>query len=123
MNEINYGLSIESSHFNNNGQIAGGSNNKNQYQLHTETQSKSLAETAAEIEKLLKQLEESNPTNTTGDQMVVATQAIEIIESNFTLKQRVLSVLESVGTEVFKQAVDHPVAHILVAGFEGLRNP
>ena len=47
MNEINYGLSIESSHFNNNGQIAGGSNNKNQYQLHTETQSKSLAETAS----------------------------------------------------------------------------
>lgn len=123
MNKINHGLFIEGSEFNNNGQIAGGSNNKNQYQVHTETQSKSLAETAAEIEKLLKQLEESNPTNTTGDPMVVATQAIEIIESNFTLKQRFLSVVESVGTEVFKQAVDHPAVHILVAFFEGLRNP
>ena len=123
MNEINYGLSIESSHFNNNGQIAGGSNNKNQYETYTETQSKSLTETAAEIQQLLKQLEESDSANTTTGSMALATQAIEIIESNFTLKQRVLSVLASVGTEVFKQAVDHPVAHILVAGFEGWRNP
>ena len=123
MNKINHGLFIEGSEFNNNGQIAGGSNNKNQYQVHTETQSKSLTETAAEIQQLLKQLEESDSANTTTGSRALATQAIEIIESNFTLKQRVLSVLASVGTEVFKQAVDHPLAHILVEGLEGWRNP
>ena len=123
MNEINYGLSIESSHFNNNGQIAGGSNNKNQYETYTETQSKSLAEIAAEIQKLLKPFEESNPTNTIGDQMVVATKVIEIIESNFTLKQQIVSVLQSVGTESFKNALDHPVAHILVAAFDSWTKP
>ena len=123
MNKINHGLSIEGSEFKNNGQIAGGSNNKNQYETYTETQSKSLAEIAAEIQKLLKPFEESNPTNTTGDQMVVATKVIEIIESNFILKQQIVSVLQSVGTESFKNALDHPIAHILVAAFDGWTKP
>ena len=123
MNKINHGLSIEGSEFKNNGQIAGGSNNKNQYKTYTETQSKSLAEIAAKIQKLLKPFEESNPINTTGDQMVVATKVIEIIESNFTLKQQIVSVLQSVGTESFKNALDHPIAHILVAAFDGWTKP
>jgi hypothetical protein len=123
MNKINDGLSIEGSEFKNNGQIAGGSNNKNQYKTYTETQSKSLAEIAAKIQKLLKPFEESNPINTTGDQMVVATKVIEIIESNFTLKQQIVSVLQSVGTESFKNALDHPIAHILVAAFDGWTKP
>jgi hypothetical protein len=89
----------------------------------TEAQPKSLAETAAEIQQLLRQLEESNPTNTTAGQMAVATQAIEIVESNPTLKQRVVGALQSAGTEAFKEALDHPVANILVAAFEGWTKP
>ena len=88
-----------------------------------EAQPKSLAETAAEIQQLLKQLEESNPTNTTAGQMAVATQAIEIVESNPTLKQRVVGALQSAGTEAFKEALDNPVANILVAAFEGWTKP
>ncbi|NET76909.1 MULTISPECIES: hypothetical protein [Okeania] len=125
MNETNDGVSIKGN-ITNNGQIAGGKNSKNHYEVHetiNEDQSKSLAETAAEIQELLKQLEQSNPTKTTAGQMTVATQAIEIIESNPTLKQRVVGTLKSAGTEALKEALDHPVANILVAGFEGWMKP
>ncbi|MDE5105552.1 MAG: hypothetical protein O4808_00225 [Trichodesmium sp. St17_bin3_1_1] len=43
------------------------------------------AVTAEEIRELLKQLEQTNSTETTTDQMAVAIQAIELVESNFTL--------------------------------------
>ncbi|NET80156.1 hypothetical protein D5R40_25185 [Okeania hirsuta] len=88
-----------------------------------EAQQKTLAETAAEIQQLLKQLEQSNPTETTAGQMAVVTQAIEIVENNPTLKQRVIGALKSVGTEAFKEALDNPVANILVAAFQGWIEP
>ena len=88
-----------------------------------ETPQKTLAETAAEIQQLLKQLEQSNPTETTAGQMAVATQAIEIVENNPTLKQRVIGVLKSAGTEAFKEALDNPIANVLVAAFQGWIEP
>ena len=81
------------------------------------------AVTAEEIRELLKQLEQTNSTETTTDQMAVAIQAIELVESNFTLKQRVISLLEAVETELFKELLDHPVANILVAAFKGCSKP
>ncbi|NEP04517.1 MAG: hypothetical protein F6K25_15565 [Okeania sp. SIO2G4] len=86
-------------------------------------QQKTLAETAAEIQQLLKQLEQSNSTETTAGQMAVVTQAIEIVENNPTLKQRVIGALKSGGTEAFKEAINHPVANVLVADFQGFREP
>ena len=84
---------------------------------------KTLAETAAEIQQLLQQLEQSNSTETVVRQMEVATQAIEVIKNNPTLKQRVIGVLKSAGTEAFKEAINHPVTNILVAGFQGWIEP
>ncbi|NEP06250.1 MAG: hypothetical protein F6K25_28230 [Okeania sp. SIO2G4] len=55
--------------------------------------------------------------------MAVVTQAIEIVENNPTLKQRVIGALKSVGTEAFKEALDNPVANILVAAFQGWIEP
>lgn len=84
---------------------------------------KTLAETAEEIQQLLQQLEQSNSTETRASQMEIATQVIENIENNFTLRQRVIGVLKSSGTEAFKEAINHPIANILVAGFQGWINP
>ena len=84
---------------------------------------KTLTETAAEIQKILKQLEQSNPTQTTAGQMTVAAQAIEIVENNPTLKQRVIGALKSAGTEAFKEALNNPVANVLVAAFQGWIEP
>ena len=55
--------------------------------------------------------------------MAFATQAIEVIKNRPTLKQRVIGVLKSAGTEAFKEAINHPVANILVAGFQGWIEP
>ncbi|OZH53214.1 hypothetical protein AFK68_19110 [Hydrocoleum sp. CS-953] len=82
-----------------------------------------LVETAKEIQELLKQLEQSNSTETTAGQMTVAAQAIEIMENDPTLKQRVIGVLKSAGTEAFKEALDNPVANVLVAAFQGWIEP
>ncbi|GGA54108.1 hypothetical protein [Okeania sp. KiyG1] len=126
MNETNNGVSIKSNSLTNNGQIAGGLNSKNHYEVYettNEAQSKSLAETAAEIQEILKQLEESNPTNTIAGQMEVAKKAIEIVNSKPTLKERVVGLLKSVGTQALKEALDNPVANILVEAFKGWTKP
>lgn len=90
------------------------------YDYSTNSEAKQdLVEAAQEIQQLLKQLEQSNPTEPTEEQMAVATQAIEVIKNHPTLKQRVIGVLKSAGTEAFKEAINHPIANILVAGFQG----
>nr|WP_293134896.1 pentapeptide repeat-containing protein [Okeania sp. SIO3I5] len=90
----------------------------NDYSTNPEAK-QNLVEVAQEIQQLLKQLEQSNSTETTVGQMAVAAQAIEIVENNPTLKQRVIGVLRSAGTEAFKEALDNPVANVLVAAFQG----
>ncbi|MGB3509846.1 MAG: hypothetical protein WBA93_11495 [Microcoleaceae cyanobacterium] len=77
-----------------------------------------LDEVAVEIQQLLQQLEQSYPTQTVAEKMAVATQVIEIVDHNRTLKQRVIYALKSAGTEAFKEVLDHPVANLLVAAFE-----
>ncbi len=54
----------------------------------------SLVDAAAEIQKLLEQLDKSYPSNTTTGKMAIATEAIEYIDSNHILAQRVLSALK-----------------------------
>jgi len=55
--------------------------------------------------------------------MAVVAQAVEIVENNPTLKQRVIGVLKSAGTEAFKEALDNPIANVLVAAFQGWIEP
>ncbi|MCL2934470.1 MAG: hypothetical protein MGG11_20175 [Trichodesmium sp. MAG_R03] len=52
--------------------------------------------------------------------MTVATKAIETLENKPPLKQRVIEALKPSGTEAFKEAIDNPVANILIAAFPGL---
>lgn len=92
----------------------------NQNTLNVSHQS-NLAEAAAEIQQLLKQLEQNYPTTTWVEKSVVAEKAIQEIESNPTLKAKVISALASAGKEAFKEAVDHPVVNILMAGIEGCK--
>ncbi|MGK7921165.1 MAG: pentapeptide repeat-containing protein, partial [Trichodesmium sp.] len=94
------------------------------YDYSTNPEAKqNLAEAAQEIQELLQQLEKSNSIETTAGQMAVAAQAIEIVENNPTLKQRVIGALKSGGTEAFKEAIDNPVANVLVAAFQGWVEP
>lgn len=84
--------------------------------IHNNAVRQNLAEAAAEIQQLLKQLEQSYPTETFTEKAAVAEEAIKRIEANPTLNERVVGVLKAVGVETFKEAVDHPLVNILMAG-------
>jgi uncharacterized protein YjbI with pentapeptide repeats len=87
--------------------------------LNDYSSKQSLDEAAAEIQQLLKQLEETNPTTTETEKMIVAAKAADEIKNNPTLKARVIGALKSGGTEAFKEAVDNPLVNVLVAIIEG----
>lgn len=80
---------------------------------------KSLAQAAAEIQLLLKQLEQTYPTTTTSQQMVVAAEAINRIESNPLLKERVINAVKSGGLAAFEKAIDNPAGAFIVGAIKG----
>ena len=99
-----------------------GNNNHQQNINYATEQKQTLAEAAAEIQQLLEQLSQTNPTTTTAEKMAVVTEAAEQIEKDPTLKSRVVGALKSGGTEAFKEAIDHPLVNILVATIEGWKD-
>jgi uncharacterized protein YjbI with pentapeptide repeats len=82
-------------------------------------QPQSLAQAAAEIQLLLKQLEQTYPTTTTSQQMVVAAEAINRIESNPLLKERVINAVKSGGLAAFEKAIDNPAGAFIVGAIKG----
>ncbi|WP_414544441.1 pentapeptide repeat-containing protein [Nostoc sp. CCY0012] len=82
-------------------------------------QPQTLAEAAAEIQLLLKQLEQTYPTTTTSQQMVVAAEAINRIESNPTLKKRVINAVKEGGLAAFEKAIDNPAGAFIVGAIKG----
>jgi len=85
------------------------------------TQKSNLIEAAADIRQLLTQLEQSYPSQTLPEKAVVVQEVIKHIEADLTLKERVVGVLKSVGVEAFKEAIDHPLVNVFMAGIEGWR--
>lgn len=81
-----------------------------------EAEKQDLAQAAAEIQALIKQLEQDNPTNTTAEQMVVATKAIEQIESNPTWKQKAIAAFKQGSLNVIET---HPIGTFIVGAIEG----
>ncbi len=53
----------------------------------------------------------------------MATKAVEEIEKNPVLKQRVIGALRAGGVEALKELVDHPAVGIVLAAVEGWQNP
>ncbi len=82
-------------------------------------QRQTLAEAAAEIQQLFQQLDRTYSTNTPQGQQIAAQEAIKRIENSSTLKARVIGAIKGTSIEAFKQAVDHPLIHIVLAGWEG----
>jgi len=81
-----------------------------------EAHEQDLAEAAAEIQALIKRLEQDNPTKTTTEQMVVATKAIEQIESNPNWKQKAITAFKQGSLK----AIDtHPIGAFIVGAIKG----
>lgn len=78
-----------------------------------------LAQAAQDIKALLDQLSQEYPINTPTEQMIVSAKAIERVEKDPTLKQRVVGALKGAGEEALEQAIQHPVAKVFVAGAKG----
>ncbi|NET27280.1 hypothetical protein [Okeania sp. SIO1I7] len=84
-----------------------------------EAQEQNLAETVAEVQQILQQLSQSYPTNTTTEQMIVATETIKKIESDPNLKQKLISASTSGGLAAFEKALDNPVGAFIVSAIKG----
>ena len=89
----------------------------NQYNYAPE-QKQTLTEAAAEIQGLLKQLEQSNPNATDIEKTAFVNIAIPA-----STKQRLLSALESGGKEALRELLDNPYVNVGMAIVEGWQNP
>jgi uncharacterized protein YjbI with pentapeptide repeats len=78
-----------------------------------------LAQASGEIQQLLKQLEQSYPSTTTSEQMVVAAEAIKCIESNPSLKKRAINAAKEGGLAAFEKAIDNPAGAFIVGAIKG----
>jgi hypothetical protein len=81
--------------------------------------SQNLATAAAEIKQLLDQLSKEYPSNTPTGQAIIGAKAIEQIEHNPTLRNRVVNALKEAGATALEEAIDHPAIKIVVAGAKG----
>lgn len=72
-----------------------------------------------EIQKMIAQLSQTHSTNTTSEQMIVAAQAIKQIESNPTLKQRVINATKEGELAALEKAVDNPIGAAIVFVIKG----
>ncbi|MBD2205599.1 hypothetical protein H6G33_24970 [Calothrix sp. FACHB-1219] len=83
-----------------------------------EAERQNLAQAAAEIQKLLEQLDKSYPSNTTVGKMAIATETINQIDSDPTLAARILSALKAGGVSAFEQFLNHPAASFVIGALE-----
>lgn len=77
-----------------------------------------LAEAAAEIQQLLKQLEQANPSATEAEKKAYVTASVPL-----TLRARTVSALKAGGKEALKEFLDNPYVNIGVAIAEGWQSP
>ena len=87
-----------------------------------ESQKQTLAETAAEIQALLEQLDKTHSTDTTTGKMALAAEAIARIENNPTLTARILSALKVGSLKALEQFLSHPAASFIVGALEDWQN-
>ncbi len=78
--------------------------------------SQNLAEAAKDIKALLDQI---TATDTTKNSTLIAMKAIEAIENNPTLKDRIINAGKEAGFAALDAAVDHPAVKIVTAAIKG----
>jgi uncharacterized protein YjbI with pentapeptide repeats len=79
---------------------------------------KSLADAAQEIQALLDQLSRIYPTDTMAAKIDFAKEAIERINNDSSLSQRILSALRSGSISALGQCLNHPAASFVISAME-----
>ena len=90
--------------------------NQNVYTLE---QKQTLAEAAREIHQLLEQLSKIYPITTNQEKRMVASEVADQIENNPKLRVKVINALKAGAKETLREAINHPLANILMAFIEG----
>jgi len=124
--QVNAGRIIHAQHYNEQsgqfgiGQMSGGKigDQAKVAGVINEAEQRNLAEVAKEIQQLLDQLSETYPTTTTSEKYEVAAKAIKTIEDDSLLTSRIIRVVKAALFEALKQAVNHPLVNIVMAGIE-----
>ena len=80
--------------------------------------SQDLTQATAEIQSLLKQLEENYSINTTLGKVAIAEEAIQRIDNDPKLASRILSALKAGGTSALDSLLDHPAASFVIAALD-----
>jgi len=101
------------------GDMKGGNIIGTQYNYPPE-QKQNLAEAAKEIQQLLDQLAQTNPTLTESNNPIVVVEAIQQeIKRNPTFKQQLRSALKAGGIEALKAIFNHPLINIPIETIKG----
>jgi hypothetical protein len=81
--------------------------------------SPNLAQAAKEIKELLDQLSEEYNPNTEKGQNLIKDEAINAIKKDSTLQQKIVNALKEGSVTALEEAINHPVAKIVIATGKG----
>ncbi|MEG4805754.1 hypothetical protein QUB63_34825 [Microcoleus sp. ARI1-B5] len=116
-----YGGRVYQDNYNNYGQAgAFGENARsdNNTSVQHSQQEQTLAEAAAEIQQLLKQLEQTNPTATESEKIEYAND-----ETTPSFKRRVIRALQAGGEAAIEEFLANPYVNVTKAIFKGWMKP
>jgi hypothetical protein len=104
-------------------QVAIGDNSKTSQAMETNASEKkqTLAEAAAEIQSLLKQLESTYPTDTYKGKVALADAVVEQIDKTPSLT-RIFSALKAGSISALDSLLDHPAASFVIGALEDWQN-
>lgn len=85
----------------------------------TNQDNNNLLEVTEEIKNILTSLKSSYPTDTTTGKMAVATKVIEQIESNPSLKHRVINAAREGGISALEKTLDTPIGAFITGAIKG----
>ena len=107
----NFGIGVNQGEISGNAKIGG---------VINEEQRQDLAEAAKEIQGLLDQLSQSYPSETKKEKRIFTAQAINLIEENPSLTQKLLSAVKAGSVAALESMLNHPAASFVIAALEDL---
>ncbi|MBD2143124.1 pentapeptide repeat-containing protein [Anabaena sp. FACHB-1250] len=87
------------------------------------TPKQNLADSASEIQQLLQILNQSYPPDIPTDTQAEIEVAVKGINKNPQLKERVIGALKAGGIEAIKELADNIYVNVLIAAYDGWKNP
>ena len=81
--------------------------------------SPNLSQAAKEIKELLDQLSEEDNPNTEKGQNLIKDEAVNAIKKDSTLQQKIVNALKEGSVTALEEAINHPVAKIVIATTKG----